>query len=349
MPSPTPLVATVSSAALGLAAVQRGDGAGTLRQYSELEGAPAIMLPGGMVSIDRVRGLLLQASGRLADAMVHFEAALSFCRGASQPEFAWVCCDYADALLQRGSAADNEMAASLIGQALSITEALGMQAVTERVRALQAKFQGTDSRVQFIGDDSSEIKTSIEAVVSAVGAERPELGVHASPDGTVTMLFSDIEGSTDLTERLGDQRAQELFRVHNELVREQIASHSGFEVKSMGDGFMVAFSSGRRALQSAIGIQRALATYNQENPYVVVRVRIGLHTGEMIKESEDFFGRNVILAARIAAKANGGQVLASSLVKELSESSGEFEFDEGRDLAGCGKTLVHGVSEALLG
>ena len=189
------------------------------------------------------------------------------------------------------------MAASLLGEALAIAKELGMRLLTERVADLQAKIQGVGT---------IESRTSIEAVVSAIEGEQSEFAVHAAPDGTVTMLFSDIEGSTVITERLGDRRAQEVFGVHNALVRKYIAAHGGFEVKSMGDGFMVAFSSGRRGLQAAIDIQRALAIYNKQHPNEVIRVRMGLHTGEMIKESQDFFGKNVILAARIASQAKGG-------------------------------------------
>ena len=209
-----------------------------------------------------------------------------------------------------------------------------MQALTDRVRALQVKVHGAGT---------IEIKNSIEAVVSAVEEERPVSGVQASPDGTVTMLFSDIEGSTAVTERLGDKRAQEVFGKHNELMRKQIAAHGGFEVKSMGDGFMVAYSSGRRGLQSAIAIQRELNAYNQLHPDEALRVRMGLHTGEMIKEAEDFFGKNVILAARIASQARGGQILASSLLKQIVESSQEFTFDEGRELVLKGLSGTHRV------
>ena len=121
------------------------------------------------------------------------------------------------------------------------------------------------------------------------------------------------------------------------------AAHKGFEVKSQGDGFMVAFSSARRALECAIAIQQTLAAHNAENPAEPIRVRIGLHTGEAIKEGEDFFGKSVILAARIAPSATGGQVLVSSLLKALAESSGEFEFGEGREMALKGLSGVHQV------
>ena len=152
------------------------------------------------------------------------------------------------------------------------------------------------------------------------------------PDGTTTILFSDIQGSTALPERLGDYRAQEILRAHNAIVREQISSHLGFEVKSMGDGFMVAFSSARRAVQCAISIQRAFSSYNDDHADEPVLVGIGLHTGETIREADDFYGRNVILAYRITEQAKGGQILVSSLLKELTQSAGDIRFGEAREV-----------------
>ena len=154
-------------------------------------------------------------------------------------------------------------------------------------------------------------------------------------------MFTDIEGSTAMTERLGDARAQEVLHTHNAIVRQQVTAHEGFEVKSQGDGFMVAFSSARRAVESAIAIQHALVDYNHKHPGEPIKVRIGLHTGEAIKEGEDFFGKTVILAARIASQAVGGQILVSSLLMALVESSGEFQFRDGREveLKGLSGTL----------
>ena len=183
---------------------------------------------------------------------------------------------------------------------------------------------------------------SLDAVVSLVERERPDLRSRAAPDGTVTILFTDIEGSTAMTERLGDHRAQEILHAHNRIVREQVAAHGGFEVKSQGDGFMVAFSSARRALACAIAIQRALDA-RAAPPDERLRVRAGLHTGEAIKEADDFFGKNVILAARIAAQAIGGEILVSSLLKELVESAGDVRFDGGRELVLKGLSGTHQV------
>jgi class 3 adenylate cyclase len=144
--------------------------------------------------------------------------------------------------------------------------------------------------------------------------------VHPAPDGTVTLMFSDIEDSTVLTESLGDQAWQELLRKHNGLIREQIKAHDGFEVKTMGDGFMVAFQSAKKGLDCAIAIQRAFAEHNASDGQHV-KVRIGLHAGETIKEGDDFYGKNVIMASRVAGRATGGEILVSSLLRSLVESS----------------------------
>ena len=152
------------------------------------------------------------------------------------------------------------------------------------------------------------------------------------PTGTVTILFTDIAHSTEMAERIGDQRWIGVLGAHNALVRAEIAKHGGTEVKHSGDGFMVVYPSARRALLSAIAIQRSMAEYRKDHPDQPIEVRIGLHTGEVIEEQGDYFGRNVILAARIASSAKGGEILASGLVKELADSGGDLGFDEGHDV-----------------
>ena len=197
-----------------------------------------------------------------------------------------------------------------------------MKQIVERALAL---------RVQLQGIAGYDVNTSIAAVAVSVGAERPELRTSAAPDGTVTLLFTDIEGSTALNERLGDQRWMDVLRLHNAIVRDAIAAHDGYEVKSQGDGFMIAFGSARLALQSAIALQRTIAEHNSVAGEPV-QVRIGLHTGEAIKEADDFYGHHVNLAARIADQARGGEILVSSLLKELTDRAGEFRFDDGRSV-----------------
>jgi len=170
-----------------------------------------------------------------------------------------------------------------------------------------------------------------------------------APDGTTTIFFSDIQGSTAMTEKLGDYRAQEILRAHNSIIREQVSSHGGFEVKSMGDGFMLAFSSARRALQCAIAVQRTFSSYNDAHADEPVRVSIGLHTGETVREADDFHGRNVVLAYRIAEQAEGGQILVSSLLKELTQSAGDIRFGEAQEVQLKGLTGTNRVYEVLWG
>ncbi|MCH8814974.1 MAG: protein kinase [Chloroflexi bacterium] len=261
---------------------------------------------------------------RLDDAAGHFEKALQMSEDmGARPYIALTQQEYAEMLLERGQAGDDaEKAGELVASALEIAEELGMAGVVERCLAMKLKAQGIDT---------IDAYTSIDAVASTVYTEKPDLRKHAAPDGTVTILFSDIEGSTAKTEELGDQRWMEVLREHNAIVREQLAAHDGFEVKSEGDGFMLAFQSARKALQCAIGMQRAFDTRNDSASEPIL-VRMGLHTGEVIKEGNDFFGKHVNLAARIAGQASGGEILVSSLLRELTASGGDINFGEGREV-----------------
>jgi class 3 adenylate cyclase len=173
---------------------------------------------------------------------------------------------------------------------------------------------------------------SLDRVAASVESERPSLRAAAAPDGTVTLLFSDIEGSTTMNERLGDTRWLDLLRAHHRVIRGQVQAYGGFEVKVQGDGFMVAFPGARRAVGCARAIQRAIASEFEGHPQGPIRVRIGLHTGEVLKDENDFYGKNVVLAARIAEQARGGEILASAVVRELAQSGGDIAFDEQREV-----------------
>lgn len=186
-----------------------------------------------------------------------------------------------------------------------------------------------------------ELET-IDRIAIDVERARPDLASVAAPNGTATILFTDIEGSTQLNEDLGDANWMSLLREHNEIVRTHSRLNSGFEVKSQGDGFMLAFPSARDALRCAVGIQRALAERDPDAPRL--RVRIGVHTGEPLKEADDFYGRAVNLAARIAAEARGSEILVSSLVRDLIESSGEFAFGDPTDAELKGLSGMHRLS-----
>ena len=182
----------------------------------------------------------------------------------------------------------------------------------------------------------------IDRIARDVERARPDLTSVAAPNGTATILFTDIEGSTQLNENLGDAGWIALLREHNEIDRTQTAVHSGFEVKSQGDGFMLAFPSARDALRCAIGIQRSLDERDADAPQL--RVRVGLHTGEPVREADDFYGKAVNLAARIASEARGSEILVSSLVRDLVESSGEFAFEDPTEAELKGLTGMHRLS-----
>lgn len=148
---------------------------------------------------------------------------------------------------------------------------------------------------------------------------------NPAPEGTVTLLVTDIEGSTVMTEEMGDIRWMRVLNKHNEQVRQCVADHQGIELKFQGDGFLLAFPSARKALLCAVSLQKVFA--DMELP-----VRMGLHTGEVIRDGDDLYGRNVILATRISDQARGGEILVSSLTKELTDSSGDLDFSDDREL-----------------
>jgi class 3 adenylate cyclase/pimeloyl-ACP methyl ester carboxylesterase len=155
---------------------------------------------------------------------------------------------------------------------------------------------------------------------------------RAKPSATtslVTILFTDMEGSTTLTQRLGDAKAQEVLRTHNRIVRQGLKAHSGSEIKHTGDGIMASFASASGALECAIDIQRALAQHNEANPDIPIRVRIGLNAGEPVAEEEDLFGTAVQLAARICAHADPGEILTPIVVRDLAAGKGFLFSDRG--------------------
>jgi class 3 adenylate cyclase len=129
------------------------------------------------------------------------------------------------------------------------------------------------------------------------------------PTGTVTMLFSDIEGSTALLARLGDRYAEALF-AQRELLRRAFTAGGGREMGTEGDSFFVVFESAGSAVRSCIEAQRALASHEWPEGEQV-RVRMGLHSGEPARHDDGYVGMDVHRAARIAAAAHGGQVVLS--------------------------------------
>jgi class 3 adenylate cyclase len=183
--------------------------------------------------------------------------------------------------------------------------------------------EGT-SQLPYQGD----METVANAIDEFLGEGEEAVPEPAEPGAFRTVLFTDVEGSTALTQRLGDAKARELLREHERIVREALKAHGGAEVKTMGDGFMASFTSATKALECAIAMQRAFAQHNESAPEPI-SVRIGLNAGEPIVEDEDLFGTAVNLAARIAAQAQGGEILAANVVRELTVGKDFLYADRG--------------------
>ena len=144
---------------------------------------------------------------------------------------------------------------------------------------------------------------------------RPALAIE-----TATIVFSDIHHFGAMTEKLGDWASWKLVREHAELVRELAEAHGGREILEMGDGFMLAFPSPEGALLCAIGLQRSLAYQSAEDLGLPIRVHIGLHTGEAIRDGEGYFGATVIEAKRYSDLARPDEILASESVRQSVRS-----------------------------
>ena len=145
--------------------------------------------------------------------------------------------------------------------------------------------------------------------------------------GIRSIMFTDIVGSTELTQQFGDEGAMLFVDTHDSIVRDALEACEGREVKHTGDGIMASFISAAAAVRCACLIQSALAEHRQKNPDVPLQVRIGLAAGEPVEKRNDLFGSTVQLAARLCAHAEVGQVLVSNVVAELCSGKG-FAFDD---------------------
>lgn len=169
------------------------------------------------------------------------------------------------------------------------------------------------------------VRSSIEDLADWAEVERPDLA-RLAPSGKVAILFSDIEESTALNERIGDRAWVRLIGRHDKMVRRHVENHSGHVVKSQGDGFMVAFAHPEEAVRCSVDVQRSLG--RRPNG---IRVRIGIHMGKSVRRGDDLFGRNVAMAARVASEADGGEILVSEVVRDALRNLDDVTFDDGRN------------------
>ena len=157
------------------------------------------------------------------------------------------------------------------------------------------------------------VRNSIEDLAGWAQVERPDLA-RLTADGDVVIVFSDIEDSTMHNEELGDRDWVRVLERHNRLIEKLVVEHGGHVIKTQGDGFMIAFADAEQAVLCGIGVQRALLKNAEQ--WNGIRVRIGVHIGPSVRRGDDLFGRNVVMAARIAGQAGGGEILISDAVRE---------------------------------
>ncbi|MFK8024695.1 MAG: adenylate/guanylate cyclase domain-containing protein [Ilumatobacter sp.] len=209
-------------------------------------------------------------------------------------------------------------------------------------RTVVARPSGGSDQIRSSG--STVGRSSIDIVAASARDDGVDLRSLPADQGTVTIVFSDIESSTERVVELGDQIWFEILESHNRIVRTRVRQFGGSIVKNQGDGFMLSFSGARRALDCMTLVQLDLAKLAATTPERAVRVRIGLHTGEVLADADgDLFGTHVVVAARIAGVARGGEILLSALTREIVAARGDLVFGAPRDvhLKGIGDAMAY--------
>ncbi|MGI8334431.1 adenylate/guanylate cyclase domain-containing protein [Actinomadura scrupuli] len=190
-----------------------------------------------------------------------------------------------------------------------------------RPRPDSGLLQGTQRAVQLAVNTASRLRQhgvggmlmgSLDDLARWAADDRAALTRVTAADGTVTFMFTDIVNSTALNEELGDKAWVRILKAHDALVREQVTARDGHIVKSQGDGFMIAFSDPEKAIGAAIAIQHALSGRRRRALRTTrIAVRIGIHRGAAVSRDGDYFGRAVVMAARVAAHADSDEILIS--------------------------------------
>src|SRR5437763_4515417 len=176
----------------------------------------------------------------------------------------------------------------------------------------------------------------------AMRKNAPHATIVAVPGGIVTLLFTDVVASTDLLDRLGDDGYDALRRAHFRILREAVAARGGTEVKNLGDGLMVVFATPARAVECAVAIQQGVEKHNRvQRDDQRMGVRVALHAGEPIQDEADYFGRPVVVAKRLCDQAAGGQIVASTVVRDLVADRRDLRFTE------LGPVQLKGLADAV--
>ena len=223
--------------------------------------------------------------------------------------------------------------------------------VASRLTAMPGSdpFAGGAVRAVAGSEPTNVRETSMDAVARAVSTEAPTAVAEKAEldQGTITIVFSDIENSTQRATAMGDAAWMKVLKNHNDIIARHVEKWSGTVVKNQGDGFMLTFNGARQALRAMIDVQRELEEEAAQNADTAVRIRVGVHTGEVIAEEGDIFGKHVMLAARVGGLADGGEILVSSIVKEIAAARGDLDFGEPKVVALKGIEGDHVVYQLL--
>lgn len=190
------------------------------------------------------------------------------------------------------------------------------------------------------------VEVSPTDVASFMGpGQTTPIGQAVHPDGKYdsavrTFLFTDIVGSTAMTQEFGDTAGIKILHTHNKIVRQALGKYSGKEIKHTGDGIMACFSSASKSVQAAIHIQEELKSYRQEKDNLPIHVKIGINSGEPVTEGNDFFGAAVQLSARLCDLSEPDQILTATVVRDLCLGK-MIQFND------VGKVQLKGFSQPL--
>lgn len=211
----------------------------------------------------------------------------------------------------------------------------------QRVKAVVESAVGTAAQIRDHGV-TGLLMSSIDDLARWSQEDRNELVKLAGRDGNVTILFSDIEDSTALNEQLGDDKWVRLLDSHDKLVHAQVERFAGHVVKSQGDGFMIAFRDPPDAVRAGIAIQDAIGDGGDRRlRRTPIRVRVGIHCGTAIERDGDLFGKNVAMAARVAAQASGGEILVSDEIRTALRDADDIVLVDVRETELKGLPGIH--------
>ena len=161
-----------------------------------------------------------------------------------------------------------------------------------------------------------------------------------SRHGTATLVFTDIEASTSTAASVGDTMWADLIEWHDNIIAETVASHGGTLIKALGDGALISFTSAHAAAMTAIDIQRRISA---DDAPVPIAIRIGIHSGDVVRAEGDVLGTTVNTAARVTSAAQGGEIVTSTVVYGMLADSPEFVFGASRQVTLRGLDRIHEV------